>query len=778
MFGLAAQALVIAPPMVQYANHSLIEDAELSRLLADLATSDSAFASSLSADSLQQNGRVGILTGALKTEAWQASAREAAARLLRVSVFPRILGQSRDDDNWCRGMQEFAVFKAMYGTALVPQQYEAADFKLGIWVSSRRTEKSRDKLSKEKIKQLDDMGFVWNAEEQKWQQGIQKLEEYRSEKGDLLVRQSHVTSDGFKLGSWVSNRRNSRDKLSKEKIKQLDDMGFVWDAEERLWQQGIQKLEEYRSEKGDLLVRRSHVTSDGFKLGSWVHSRRTEKSRDKLSKEKIKQLDDMGFVWNAEEQKWQQGIQKLEEYRSEKGDLLVRQSHVTSDGFKLGIWVSCRRTEKSRDKLSKKKIKQLDDMGFVWDAEEHKWQQGIQKLEEYRSEKGDLLVRHSHVTSDGFKLGSWVNNRRNRRDKLSKEKIKQLDDMEFVWDAEEQKWQQGIQKLEEYRSEKGDLLVRHSHVTSDGFKLGSWVHSRRKRRDKLSKEKIKQLDDMEFVWNVDEHRWQQGIRKLEEYRSEKGDLLVPYLHVTSDGFKLGIWVSCRRTEKSRDKLSKEKIKQLDDMGFVWDVDERTWQHGIRKLEEYRSEQGDLLVRQSHVTSDGFKLGIWVSCRRTEKSRDKLSKEKIKQLDDMGFVWDAEERLWQQGIQKLEEYRSEKGDLLVRRSHVTSDGFKLGSWVHSRRTEKSRDKLSKEKIKQLDDMGFVWDAEERLWQQGIQKLEEYRSEKGDLLVGHSHVTSDGFKLGSWVSSRRKRRDKLSKEKIKQLDGMGFVWDAEE
>ena len=571
MFSLAAQALVIAPPVVQYANHSLIEDAELSRLLADLATSDSAFASSLSADSLQQNGRVGILTGALKTEAVQASANEAAARLLRVSVFPRILGQNRDDDTWCRGMQEFAAFKAMYGTALVPQQYEAADFKLGIWVSSRRTEKSRDKLSKEKIKQLDDMGFMWNAEEQKWQQGIQKLEEYRSEKGDLLVRQSHVTSDGFKLGSWVSSRRKRRDKLSKEKIKQLDDMGFVWDVDERTWQQGIRKLEEYRSEQGDLLV---------------------------------------------------------------------RQSHVTSDGFKLGIWVSCRRTEKSRDKLSKEKIKQLDDMGFVWDAEEQKWQQGIQKLEEYRSEQGDLLVRQSHVTSDGFKLGIWVSYRRKRRDKLSKEKIKQLDDMGFVWDVDECTWQQGIRKLEEYRSEQGDLLVRQSHVTSDGFKLGIWVSYRRKRRDKLSKEKIKQLDDMGFVWDVDECTWQQGIRKLEEYRSEQGDLLVRQSHVTSDGFKLGIWVSCRRTEKSRDKLSKEKIKQLDDMGFVWDAEEQKWQQGIQKLEEYRSEKGDLLVRQSHVTSDGFKLGSWVSSRR--KRRDKLSKEKIKQLDDMGFVWDAEE----------------------------------------------------------------------------------------------------------------------------------------
>ena len=65
-----------------------------------------------------------------------------------------------------------------------------------------------------------------------------------------------MTSDGFKLGMWVSRtgaQRSRRDKLSKEKMKQLDEMGFVWDAEEHAWQQGrrAEKLEEYRSEQGE-----------------------------------------------------------------------------------------------------------------------------------------------------------------------------------------------------------------------------------------------------------------------------------------------------------------------------------------------------------------------------------------------------------------------------------------------------------------------------------------------------------------------------------------------
>ena len=770
--------------MVQYANFSLIEDAELSRLLADLATSDPAFASSLSVDSSGQTGRVGISTNALETAALQVSASEAVARLLRVSVFPKILGRRRDADTWHRGVQEFAVFKGMYKTALVPFRYEAADFKLGRWVTTRRTEKSRNKLSKEKIKQLDDMGFVWHVEEHSWQRGIQKLGEYKSEKGDLLVPQSHETSDGFKLGTWVSSRRTkkSRNTLNNEKIKQLDDMGFVWNVEEHLCQRGIQKLREYKSEKGDLLVPRFYETSDGFRLGTWVNNRRKEKSRNELNKEKMKQLDDIGFVWDIGQHLWQRGIQKLQEYKSEKGDLLVPVSHETLDGFKLGIWVTTRRTEKSRNKLNKEKIKQLDDMGFVWNVDEHMWQRGIQKLREYKTENGDLLVPASHETSDGFKLGGWVFRRRKEKslNTLNKAKVKQLYDIGFVWDVEELLWQRGIQKLREYKTENGDLLVPASHETSDGFKLGIWVNNRRreKSQNKLDKEKIKQLDDMVFVWDISEYLWQEGIQNLREYKSQKGDLLVPQSHETSDGFKLGTWVKNRRTEKSRNELNKEKTKQLDDMGFVWDMRQHLWQRGIQKLREYKSEKGDLLVPRFYETSDGFRLGTWVNNRRKEKSRNELNKEKMKQLDDIGFVWDVDEHMWQRGIQKLGDYKSEKGDLLVPASHETSDGFKLGIWVNARRTEKSRNTLNKEKIKQLDDMGFVWHVEEHLWQRGIQKLGEYKSQKGDLLVPQSHETLDGFKLGGWVFRRRKdkSRNKLDKEKIKQLDDMGFVWDV--
>tara|TARA_B100001142_G_C14153230_1_gene585411 strand:- start:698 stop:892 length:195 start_codon:yes stop_codon:yes gene_type:complete len=45
------------------------------------------------------------------------------------------------------------------------------------------------------------------------------------------VSQGYKTSNGFNLGSWVSERRKfkKKGKLSEERIAQLDTLGFIWD---------------------------------------------------------------------------------------------------------------------------------------------------------------------------------------------------------------------------------------------------------------------------------------------------------------------------------------------------------------------------------------------------------------------------------------------------------------------------------------------------------------------------------------------------------------------
>ena len=708
------QAVVIAPPVVQCADTTIVEDSELSRLLHDLASSDPAFEQSLAVGALTQGARIGVLAEALPGASFQASAKEAVAHLLRVSIFSRILDMCKGSDSWNKGIQELRIFQAVHEMPLVPINYETLDgFKLGTWVGHTREGKSKGTLRSDQIKELDDLGFVWDVPQHQFEQGIHKLQDYKSENGDVMVARGYETLDGFKLGNWVRYRRDAKSKgtLRSDQIEELDDLGFVWGVAQHQFEQGIHKLQDYKSENGDVMVPRGYDTLDGFKLGYWVMNNRQAKSKGKLSSHQIKELDDLGFVWDVSQHQWQQGMHKLQEYKSENGDLMVPHGYETLDGFKLGNWVMRKRVAKSKGKLSSHQIEELDDLGFVWGVAQHHWQQGMHKLQEHKSENGDLMVPQGYETLDGFKLGHWVMHKRvaKSKGKLSSHQIKELDDLGFVWDVSQHQWQHGMRKLQDYKSENGDVMVPRGYDTLDGFKLGYWVMNNRqaKSKGKLSSHQIKELDDLGFVWDVSQHQWQQGMEKLQDYKSENGDVMVPRGYDTLDGFKLGNWVMRKRVAKSKGKLSSHQIKELDDLGFVWDVSQHQWQQGMEKLQDYKSENGDLMVPQGYETLDGFKLGNWVRYRREAKSKGTLRSDQIEELDDLGFVWGVAQHQFEQGIHKLQDYKSENGDVMVPQDYETLDGFKLGYWVMNNRQAKSKGKLSSHQIKELDDLGFVW-----------------------------------------------------------------------
>ena len=53
------------------------------------------------------------------------------------------------------------------------------------------------------------------------------LQGYVEDNGDTLVSKKHTTPAGHKLGSWVGNQHNTKESLTHERIKHLDDPGFI-----------------------------------------------------------------------------------------------------------------------------------------------------------------------------------------------------------------------------------------------------------------------------------------------------------------------------------------------------------------------------------------------------------------------------------------------------------------------------------------------------------------------------------------------------------------------
>ena len=62
-----------------------------------------------------------------------------------------------------------------------------------------------------------------------------------------------------------------------------------------------------------------------------------------------------------------------------------------------------------------------------------------------------------------------------------------------------------------------------------------------------------------------------------------------------------------------------------------------------------------------------------------------------------------------------------------------------------------------------------------WEKGFAALQKFHEREGHCRVPRKHQ-EDRFKLGIWIGTQRAKKDRLSRNKIKRLNALGFVWKA--
>jgi Helicase associated domain len=106
---------------------------------------------------------------------------------------------------------------------------------------------------------------------------------------------------------------------------------------------------------------------------------------------------------------WQQSFDQLSQYVRAHGDARVGSSYVSTDGYRLGGWVTTQRFQRSKGTLSTSRQQQLEELaGWTWDPSADKWEQGLSRLKDYIQRHGNAQVAKSYRAGDGYRLGAWV----------------------------------------------------------------------------------------------------------------------------------------------------------------------------------------------------------------------------------------------------------------------------------------------------------------------------------------------------------------------------------
>ena len=163
-------------------------------------------------------------------------------------------------------------------------------------------------------------------------------------------------------------------------------------------------------------------------------------------------------------------------------------------------------------------------------------------------------------------------------------------------------------------------------------------------------------------------------QELMAYKDEHGDTLVPQNHPANP--QLGTWVSQQRRNIKNNKLTPERIYKLDEIGFVWEPFEDSWNEMFQQIVDYKDEHGDTLVPNSYA--ENRQLGIWVDTQRQKRKNNKMAPERVDKLNEIGFVWDPFEDSWNEMFQQIMDYKDKHGDTLVPQNYPIIYSWAFGS----------------------------------------------------------------------------------------------------
>lgn len=279
--------------------------------------------------------------------------------------------------------------------------------------------------------------------------------------------------------------------------------------------------------------------------------------------------------------------------------------------------------------------------------------------------------------------------------------------------------------------------------------------------------------------------WDTYYEAAKQWYGENGNLKIPKSYVTESGLTLGAWINTQRRVKSGNisgNLTWEKIQKLNDIGMIWDVTDSSWQEVFEELKSYRNTYGNLDIKAKYVSPTGFRLGSWINNMRFKVKKygieQTLTDEQRKALEELGMIWDHNKQKWEEYYSAAKAYYKEHGDLEVPAKYVTADGIPLGRWLSNQTNSHS---MTDEQLQRLQSIGYRSESKTAIqWNRKFELAKTYYEKNGNLDVPVSYST-DGVKLGRWISNIRCKRKNpkvsgmvLDTERIARLDSIGMNW----
>ena len=499
------------------------------------------------------------------------------------------------------------------------------------------------------------------------------------------------TTDDKSTATAIKSKSKSKRRLPDDKLRALKDLDFSWDVRPppsvvrpggRSWEESFPRLKAFHKEHGHLNVTPDH-NKDLFKYVSSLRKnyrhqylgnslKKSESGRNKwLPDEKFQALQDLNFSWYNDSRTtrtiklkrrkgsklrskkrprrtWTKYYPKLEAFHNTHGHCNVT-SEEDSDLF---LWI---KSLERRNQLPEEKLRALQQLGVSLQRPSERrrleMKQMIQRLRVHQEEYGRLFVDEK----EDHDLHHWTTKyvRQNGYPKL----------WELLgFSPQDGKWRNGYwnkmyKKMSNHYTKSG-----HCHIAlNSDYELEYFVRDQRREYWRwlcafpsiLTKDRIDSMEQIGFEWakhknktrKSHETRWNENLEALKLYRKKYGNTEVPQDY--GENPQLGRWVMNQRTFYRMNQLeiyttlSQDRIEQLEELDFVWDVFKKSWWTMFGRLKDYQKLHGHVNIESSDFVNEDLRQ--WLNDQRyfykSSTKVHRLTTKRIEALESLtGFRW--------------------------------------------------------------------------------------------------------------------------------------------
>eukprot|EP00547_Thalassionema_nitzschioides_P016770 CAMPEP_0194235998 /NCGR_PEP_ID=MMETSP0158-20130606/3355_1 /TAXON_ID=33649 /ORGANISM="Thalassionema nitzschioides, Strain L26-B" /LENGTH=226 /DNA_ID=CAMNT_0038969631 /DNA_START=58 /DNA_END=738 /DNA_ORIENTATION=+ len=180
------------------------------------------------------------------------------------------------------------------------------------------------------------------------------------------------------------------------------------------------------------------------------------------------------------------------------------------------------------------------------------------------------------------------------------------------------------------------------------------VHKYQRQQERIHREK--ETDAKEKNKRRSYDPWQARFDELVDFKMKHHHCLVPFTYPQNQ--PLGCWVKKQRyaykqylkqqeeiklhgSSGINSSMAENRIKMLDEIGFIWDSHQAKWEQMFRDLLEYKKKHGDCDVPCKYPPNKA--LGLWVTrqritMRESGSNPSKLTIKRMMMLESAGFMW--------------------------------------------------------------------------------------------------------------------------------------------